>query len=158
MVGLAVGLWAVGCAGNLDPSLVPQGTGGTGSPQGTAGTGGPAPCDALTMILGNTSKCASVGCHGMTAVQGVDLMSPGVVARLVGRMPPATSPSCATSTMPYLVPNSNPPMGLLLSKLMEPVPCGSVMPFAGIGGALTPADMTCITEWSLAAIQGRINP
>jgi hypothetical protein len=31
------------------------------------------------------------------------------------------------------------------------------MPFAGIGGALTDAERTCINDWALAATQGRIS-
>ena len=154
---LMVGLWAVGCAGNIDPSLI-SGSAGTGGPAGSAGTTGTAPCDALGMILGNVNKCAAASaCHGPTGTQGIDLMTPGVVARLVGKMPPATSTNCAASPMPYLVANSNPPMGLLLTKLMDPAPCGSPMPFAGIGGALTDADRMCINDWALAATQGRIS-
>ena len=123
---------------------------------GTAGTGGGTPpCDAVAMFLANPSKCSTEqACHANGA-QGIDLKSAGVVARLVGKMPSATSPSCSANTMPYLVPNSNPPTGLLLSKLMNPAPCGSPMPFVDIGGALSDADRTCINDWALAAIQGR---
>jgi hypothetical protein len=110
------------------------------------------------MVLGNAAKCATAGaCHGPTGTQGIDLMTPGVVARLVGKMPPSNSVNCAASTMPYLVPNSNPPMGLLLTKLMNPAPCGAPMPFADIGGALSEAERTCINDWALAATQGRIS-
>lgn len=156
---MIAGLWAIGCAGELPPGVTGQGgtTGGGAGTTGTGGTNGAPPCDAVGKLFANTSKCSSPsGCHA-NAVQGIDLMSPGLVARLVGKMPPSTSPSCASSGMPYLVPNSNPPMGLLLTKLMNPAPCGSPMPFVDIGGALTSEDRACIDDWALAAIQGRIS-
>jgi len=110
------------------------------------------------MLFANVAKCSSPsGCHANSATAGIDLMSAGLVGRLVGQMPPTTSPLCAASTLPYLVPNSNPPTGLLLSKLMNPAPCGSPMPFVDVGGALTPSERMCIDDWALAATQGRIS-
>lgn len=151
---LAVGLWAAGCAGSIDPSLL-TGSGGSGGP-GTAGTTGTAPCDAFGMILGNAAKCATAGaCHGPTGTQGVDLMTPGVVARLVGKM--STTATCGASGMPFLVAGSNPPTGLLLTKLDAAPPCGAKMPFADIGGVLSASDLACINDWALAATQGRIS-
>jgi hypothetical protein len=153
---LAIGLSAIGCAGNIDPSLLPTGSAGSGG-SGTGGTSGTAPCDAVTMLLGNANKCATAGaCHAPGGPGGLDLMSPGIVARLVGKMANPTL-SCASNAMPYLVANSNPPMGLLLTKLMNPAPCGSPMPFVDIGGPLSDGDRACINDWALAATQGRIS-
>ena len=156
---LAVGSWAGGCAGELDPSLVPTGAGGTVGTAGTTGTGGTSgpPCDAVTMLLANTAKCATAGaCHGSSGTQGIDFTAAGLVGRLVGKMPAATSPSCSTSAMPYLVANSDPASGLLLDKMKAAPSCGLTMPFGGLGGPVTPAEMTCLADWATAAATGRI--
>jgi hypothetical protein len=158
LAALAVGLWAVGCAGNIDPSLLPSGQAGAGGPGtgGSTGTGG-APCDAVSMLLANPSKCGTAsGCHGATSTQGIDFTAPGLVGRLVGKMPAGASPLCSTSTMPYLVASSNPATGLLFDKLKATPSCGLTMPFGGIGGAITPDEMTCLNDWATAATTGRI--
>jgi len=97
-------------------------------------------------------------CHAMggEAVAGIDFASPGIAARLVNKT--STSASCSPVTTPYLVPNSNPAQGLLLQKLMDPPPCGLIMPFGGGGGPVTTEDSACLNDWATAVAAGRINP
>src|SRR5262245_22575731 len=134
----------LGCPGNLDPSL----TGGTGV------------CDAPATLFKSTDTLQGCGndvsCHGATVhVAGLDLVSPGVISRLVGKMPdPAMSLSCTSSTMPYLVPNSDPAMGLMLDKLNNPASCGSPMPFPS--GGLASDKRTCLMEWATAVTTGAV--
>jgi len=140
-----------GCPGSLDPSLTGTGTGCSG--------GGSGVCDAPTMLFASidTSKgCGSnAGCHGATQKEsGLDLVSPGVVGRLLGKMPdPTLSESCKSSTEQYLIANTMPAQGLLIDKLNSGN-CGSPMPFP-IGGL--PADLrTCLMDWATAVTTGMI--
>ena len=68
-----------------------SGTGGTG------GTGGPQVCDAATLMK---NQCGMAGCHSATVPQaGLDLASPGVIARLLGQPAnPTANPACAGNT------------------------------------------------------------
>src|SRR5215813_13652133 len=114
-LALAVaGVGLTGCPGSLDPSL----TGGTGGTGGTSGV-----CDAPMMLFQSTDLQMGCGsnsaCHGATAKEsGLDLVSAGVVARLLDKAPdPASSVSCSASTMPYLISNTSPAQGLMIDKL-----------------------------------------
>jgi hypothetical protein len=146
---LLIGLASValtGCPGDLDPRL----QGG-----GTAGTGGPAACDAPAMVFDSkpNALCASVGCHDPMFKQGgLDLTNDAqLVSRLLGVMSDGSNGSrCGNgvSTEPYLVPGSNPAMGLLLDKMfVKPAPCGDPMPSIG---TLTQQNMDCIKSWALS--------
>jgi hypothetical protein len=138
-------VFGTACPGSLDMT-------GAGGTMGTGGTGGAcvpsgaAPCDAFAMFSGQ--RCSALGCHGAGLPNGIDMQSPGLSARLLGKM--STSATCAPSGKPYLVPNSNPATGLLIDKLHPSPPCGSIMPFADIGGVLTSEEMACIMDWSTA--------
>jgi hypothetical protein len=137
-----------GCPGDLDPRLMGSGSGGSG--------GGPNVCDGAAMMA-DTLKCGSnAGCHGATAqISGMDLVTAGVAGRLLGRMPdPATSTSCGSSAMPYIVSGSNPATGLLFDKLNSLPTCGSPMPFPL--GNLPQADRDCLQEWANAVASGQI--
>lgn len=147
-VAAALGLAAAslglsGCPGDLDPRLM---------------TTGPTVCDAATFMRGTT--CSIANCHHSTNPSGgLDLFSDGVAGRLLGHMPdPANGTTqCGSVTTPYIVPNSEPVMGLLLDKLkpMAEVPCGLPMPYPGI--MLLPAnEIACITEWAQAVAKGQI--
>jgi hypothetical protein len=116
------------------------------------GTGG-APCDAFTTIL-SSQRCSMSGCHGATNTQGVELQSPGVIARLLDVK--STSATCGSNTTPYLVRGSNPAAGLFMDKFLATPPCGLVMPFAGFGGEINPQELACITDWATAVTTGRI--
>ena len=142
-----------GCPGSLDPSLT-TGTGGTGNTGGSSGV-----CDAPTMVfkLTDTQKgCgAENGCHGAVSKEsGLDLVSTGVIARLLDKAPDATtSLSCMGVTTPYLKSGSSPATGLLLDKLSSGS-CGLPMPYP-VGG-LPQAQKDCITQWANAVTTGMI--
>jgi hypothetical protein len=149
----AASLALYGCPGNLDPSLL-SGTGGTGGGAGTSGV-----CDAPTMVLQSTDMlkgCGSdVSCHGATLKEsGLDLVSPGVVSRLLDKAPnPATSVSCMSSTKAYLISGSSPAQGLMIDKL-DSGSCGSPMPFP-LGG-LPQQQRDCLIQWANAVTTGMI--
>jgi hypothetical protein len=95
-------------------------------------------------------------CHGAVGPQGVDLMSPGLVGRLLNVK--SASATCGSSAMAYLVPCSNPATGLLIDKLNATPTCGVSMPFGGFGGDLNPQEIACINDWATAVTTGRITP
>ena len=142
LVLAAASLGLSGCPGELDPRL--------------KGPVEPTVCDAATFMRGQT--CSIAGCHFMTAPAGdLDLFSPGVISRLIGRMPNPTSATsaCTASTMPYLTAGSNPATGLLLDKLKMMPTCGLAMPYPGL--TLLPAnEIACIQEWSNAVTTGML--
>jgi hypothetical protein len=149
----AASLALYGCPGNLDPSLL-SGTGGTG---GGAGSG--AICDAPMMVLASTDAqkgCGdNVACHGPGIKQGgLDLVSAGVISRLLDKAPdPTKSVACQSSTKPYLISNTNPAQGLLLDKLSSGS-CGSPMPYPL--GNLPQQQRDCLTQWANAVTTGMI--
>jgi len=156
-LALAVASLALyGCPGNIDDSLA--GTGGSGNTGG--GGGSSSVCDAPTMVLQSTDLqkgCGSAAsCHRATLKEsGLDLVSPGVVARLLGKAPdPTTSLSCMASTMQYLIPNTMPAQGLMIDKLNTTPTCGSAMPYPL--GNLPSAQRTCLMEWATAVTTGMI--
>jgi hypothetical protein len=152
----AASLALYGCPGSIDPGL--SGTGGSGNSGGGGGTS--SVCDAPTMVLQSTDMMKGCGndaaCHGATLKEsGLDLVSPGVVARLLGKMPdPTTSLSCMSSTMQYLIPNTNPAQGLMIDKLNSSPSCGSPMPFPL--GNLPAQQRTCLMDWATAVTTGEI--
>jgi hypothetical protein len=155
IAAVAVALLA-GCAGELDPSLLP-GAGGSGNSQGRGGGGGSsaAACDAPQMVF--AASCAIAGCHAVNtaAGAGLDLASAGVAARLLGQGPStntAAGAACASAGKPYLVAGSNPATGLLMDKMdAAKVACGTVMSALG---QLSPAQLTCLSAWATAVTTG----
>jgi hypothetical protein len=151
----AASLALYGCPGNIDPDL--SGTAGTGGGGGGAGS---SVCDAPTMVLQSTDLLKGCGndnsCHGPTLKEsGLDLVSAGVISRLLGKMPdPTTSLSCMSSTTPYLIAGPGPAQGLMIDKLNSSVSCGSPMPFPL--GNLPAAQRTCLTDWATAVTNGMI--
>jgi hypothetical protein len=149
------GAGLTGCPGSLDPSLTGTGTGGSGGGGGTSGV-----CDAPMMVFQSTDLqqgCGSnAACHGATAKEsGLDLVSAGVVARLLDKAPdPAMSVSCPNSTMPYLISNTNPAQGLMIDKLSNPPTCGAPMPYPA--GGLSSTQKTCLLQWATAVTTGMI--
>jgi hypothetical protein len=142
LVGLA------GCAGELDPSLLPGSGGGGGSA---------APCDAPQMVF--AGRCAVTGCHSATSPSGagLDLASAGVVGRLVGQGPStniAAGAACESVGKPYLVAGSNPSTGLLMDKMdVDKVTCGNTM---SVLGQLSSSQIACISAWATAVTTGVI--
>src|SRR5262249_6147270 len=130
---VAAGTTLGGCPGTLDPSLLDS---------------GPKVCDAPTLVLAmdnmQTGCGSNTGCHAATAHEaGLDLVTAGVVGRLLGKAPnPTTSVSCMASTTQYLIANTMPAQGLLIDKLSSPPSCGSAMPFP-LGG-LPATQRTCL--------------
>ena len=161
LTGALAGILALagaGCAGELDPNLVPGGGGGAG------GGGGGQPCDAYNMILVKTSTqggCAGPGCHAASfPAAGLDLATAGVAARLLAGMPDTaqTGSICATAgvTKKYLDTGSNPATGLFLDKVVEATAtCGTVMPPPGFT-PLTADQLTCLRSWSLGVTSGQV--
>lgn len=92
--------------------------------------------DVPTRIL--VPSCGSNGCHSASAPQqGLDLVSPGVAARVVGvqaKVCPGT-----------LADPDNPRGSLLYSKLAPRPPCGAQMPIAQ--PPLSSADAACVLAW-----------
>ncbi|HEY7372209.1 MAG TPA: hypothetical protein VIF57_08635 [Polyangia bacterium] len=152
---IVLSLGLTGCPGNLDPSLTGTGTGGSGGGGGTSGV-----CDAPTMVLASPDMAKGCGseaaCHGANAMEsGLDLVSPGVIGRLLDKTPTAASSvSCGASTMPYLISGTDPAMGLMIDKLNSAPSCGSPMPFPV--GNLPATQRTCLLEWARAVTTGMI--
>ena len=142
----------IGCAGDLDPSLIPFGQGGSGG-----GGGGAMACDAPKMVF--AASCAIPGCHAANTAggAGLDLGSAGVAARLLGQGPStnvAAGALCTSAGKPYLVAGSNPPTGLLMDKMdAAKVTCGSTM---SVLGQLTASQLTCLSDWATAVTTGAI--
>lgn len=116
-----------------------------GAPGGVGGGGGsvaPSGCSATLASIQEKvflAKCASAGCHGASKpASGLDLISAGVEARLVGV--PST---CADH---LLVAPGNPDASLLVDKLVsaEPTCGGDRMP---VDGVLDEADVACVKTW-----------
>jgi hypothetical protein len=167
-IGAAISVMVVsGCGGGALQPTGAGGTTGTGASSGPAGTSGAAGtsgtiCDAPALVFQSADTlrgCGSdAGCHGATNHEsGLDLVSPGVIARLLDKAPdPVTSVSCMGIKTPYLISNSNPAKGLLIDKLISTPSCGSPQPFP-LGGL--PADqMNCLMQWATAVTTGAITP
>ncbi len=137
-----------GCAGEIDPSLLASQTGGGG---------GTMVCNAPQMVF--ATNCALSSCHAATSIggAGLDLVSAGVVARLVGQGPStnvAAGALCGGAGKPYLVAGSNPATGLLLDKIdSNKVTCGSAM---SLLSGITSSQVACLTAWATAVTTGVI--
>ena len=146
-----------GCPGTLDDKarfLVDAGSAGTGSSDvdggvdasstdagSEAGPGADAgPCaDVVARIF--VPSCGGTGCHGPVAPQqDLDLVSPGVAARVVG----IAGIGCAST----LADPANPEASLIYQKLSPVPPCGSPMPLAR--PALSDEDAACVLAWIAA--------
>lgn len=86
-------------------------------------------------------SCGGTGCHGSTgAQQDLDLVSPGVAARVVG----VPGIGCSAT----LADPANPEASLIYQKLSPTPPCGSPMPLAR--PALSDEDVACVRAWIAA--------
>lgn len=146
-----------GCAGELDPSLLPGGSGNPLGQAGSGGGGGATVCDAPQMVL--AARCAVPGCHAANSAgaAGLDLASAGVVGRLLGQGPStnvAANAACASVGKPYLVAGSNPATGLLVDKMdVDKVTCGNTM---SVLAQLNPSQLACLSAWATAVTTGVI--
>ena len=107
------------------------------APSGDADADDPGACgDVVTRIF--VPSCGGTGCHGaMAPQQGLDLVSAGVAARVVG----VSGTGCAGT----LAAPADPTSSLLYTKLSPNPGCGSQMPLAR--PALSDADAACILAW-----------
>jgi hypothetical protein len=101
------------------------------------GEGGGLQCpDAPEKIL--IPKCAGSGCHSPpNPMQGLDLISAGVGARLVDHL--------ATECDGNLADPTDPEGSILAQKIGDKPPCGARMPLNG--PVLTAEEITCIKVW-----------
>jgi hypothetical protein len=111
-----------------------------GTSPGTAGTASNGACgDVVTRIF--APSCGGTGCHSAVAPQqDLDLVSPGVAARVVG-IP-------AKACVQTLADPAHPEQSLLYQKLAIKPPCGAQMPLAR--PALSSADVACVLSWIAA--------
>jgi len=145
-------LLLLGCPGTLDDKqrfLVDAGNGSdgrdAGAPADAATETGveadadsdPGACgDVVTRIF--VPSCGGTGCHDAVGPQqGLDLVSPGIAARVVG----VAGVGCAS----LLADPANPEASLIYRKLMPTPPCGSPMPLAR--PALSDEDEACVLTW-----------
>ena len=134
--GLLLSLFALGCAGSLDP-----GVGGGG---GSGGVTCPAPGCEVAVLAGNCNSCHGTASHA----NGLDLQSANVCERLLG-MPTFTGPGAACAQKTLLDRGSNPATGVFIDKITkmdgDAALCGLAMP---LGGALAQADLACLKTWA----------
>lgn len=115
----------------------PANAAGTSAVAGSAGTS--ACGDVVARIF--APSCSGTGCHSATAPQqDLDLISPGVAARVVGVQ--------AKQCLQVLADPQNPEQSLLYQKLLTKPACGAQMPLAR--PALSNADIACVREWIAA--------
>jgi hypothetical protein len=153
-------LLSTGCPGTLDDKqrfLVEAGSAGQASggtdggeaadadvdaDAGAEAGAGPdiGPCgDVVTRIF--VPSCGGTGCHGaIGAQQDLDLVSPGVAARVVG----VPGVGCAS----LLADPANPEASLIYQKLSPTPACGSPMPLSR--PALSDEDVACVLTWIAA--------
>jgi hypothetical protein len=133
-IGL-VSLIGVGCPGRLkDPEEFLQ----------SCDANYDVPRDLFKPTCGQSTICHSPAPDGGVFGGGLDLVSPGVGGRLIGK--PSTSALCSGRT---LVTSAD--AGLLFDKLLEPIPpCGTQMP--QIPPLLTNDQIFCIRQWVAAQI------
>ncbi len=127
-LGLLGVLFCAGCPGTLDdPSRFAT----------QAASVPDAGCpDIPTAVF--AAQCGTSGCHSTTdKVQGLDLQSPAVAARLVG--------ACATEGSGLLVDPSSPGQSILYQKLSPDPPYGARMPSGK--PALDDATRACVLTW-----------
>jgi hypothetical protein len=91
--------------------------------------------DVASAILAPT--CATTGCHdAQDKVQGLDLQSPGLFARLAGVQ--------ATEGPGLLIDRASPPHSVLYTKLTASPPFGARMP---LHGSLDDGSIACVLAW-----------
>ena len=100
------------------------------------------PAEVLNKIL--VPKCGN--CHGVKVpAQGLDLVTPGAKARLVGKVS-----ACGGK---ILITPDGEVGGHFFDKLAGQIPgCGNQMPYGGIA-PLTPAETQCLKDWIRPSVQ-----
>ncbi len=143
-------LLLAGCPGTLDDKerfLVDAGSAGNAEAAPAVEAGAEAGAGPDTGPCGNVEtrifvpSCGGTGCHGATGPQqDLDLVSPGIAARVVG-VP-------GTGCISTLADPANPEASLIYQKLSPTPPCGSPMPLAR--PALSDEDVACVLAWIAA--------
>ncbi|HEY6477409.1 MAG TPA: hypothetical protein VI456_12585 [Polyangia bacterium] len=132
------------CTGNNDINYIVM---GTGNPQCAQ----PPPPNATCYA------CAQSGCHvpGTLSADtsgGLDLtLDSNIGSRLIDvAAGPTSENGMCTGKGPYLNSGSNPPTGLLMTKISSKPPCGVRMPWPGgsIAPALTSQQIACVSAWA----------
>jgi hypothetical protein len=128
-----VGCW--GCAGDLENPerfgfLLDGGT------KTNAQGGIPAPPPCLTSLF--EARCGMAGCHAAKSTTQIDLVSPKVEDRLVGKTPNGLA--CKDGVFVAADGTDS----LLLQKVDGTPPCGSAMP---LGGKLSADELKCVSDW-----------
>ena len=100
----------------------------------------PDPCgDVPTRVF--LANCGGGGCHAASKPQnGLDLVSPGLAQRVVGK----AAQGCGA----ILADPKNPGGSLLYTKLIPMPPCGSMMPLGR--PPLSNFDIACVKAWIAA--------
>jgi hypothetical protein len=141
----------VACPGSLDdparfadaagidtgsPPVVSAEGGAGGDSGGSSNSSDASACpDVPTGIFAPT--CATAGCHdAKDKVQGLDLQSPDLFARLAGVQ--------ATEGPGLLIDRTSPPQSVLYTKLTATPPFGARMP---LNGAMGDATIACVLAW-----------
>lgn len=139
-LAVALGL-LTGCPGKLDDKerFVAYAATHTDGGSSLAG-GGVGGCgDVPTRIF--VARCGDTGCHSSASPQqDLDLVSPGVAARVVG--------IAAQECTGILVDPDDPESSVLYKKLATKPPCGAQMPLVRI--PLSGADVACVLGWIAA--------
>jgi hypothetical protein len=129
-----------GASPGNDGSAGSTSSAGSAGVAGSAGSAGSDACgDVVTRIF--VPSCGGTGCHNDTSPQqDLDLVSPGVAARVVG----VTGKQC----LQLLADPQNPEQSLLYQKLSVRPDCGAQMPLAR--PALSSTDVACVLSWIAA--------
>jgi hypothetical protein len=110
-----------------------------GSPFAEAGSDSGQCGDVIARVF--VPSCGGNGCHGaIGAQQGLDLVSPGVAARVVG----VAAKECSAT----LADPKNPDNSLIYTKLSPNPPCGAQMPLAR--APVSADDIACVRAWIAA--------
>jgi len=132
-------LLLTGCPGTLTDKERFLVDGGAGPLDATTETATGACGDVVTRIF--QPQCGNTGCHGALAPQqGLDLVTAGVAARVVG----VSGTECPGT----LANPASPETSLLYTKLSSHPPCGAQMPLAQ--PPLASADQACVLAWIAA--------
>lgn len=151
----AITFFLAACSGGSSDggSGGPATSGGAGGTSGatttgtTTGGGGSGGCDPAAAIA---KGCGTIACHGGVMPPLLELVAPGVEARIVNV--PASYEgvqSGACPMPPELIVNTADPMAsLLVKKLDGTQTCGDQMPQVPILG-FTDEEKACIRSWAL---------
>jgi hypothetical protein len=145
-----------GCPGSLSFTYAPRDASGADHSIVVDDAGVPVGCaDAQSILVASCSACHTNPPQPIYA--NLDLISPGVAARLVG-VPAYTGASGACSGKGDLLDAGHlPATGILMDKLNFTQTCGLGMPY-GSGMPLPAQDRTCLQAWANGLVAGTGGP